>query len=258
MRTQPGIILQARYGSSRLRGKALARVGGRTILEQCLRRLSQSGVARVILATTTQGEDDTLAAVARRMGIDVYRGDRDDVLKRFAEAARAFDLDPVLRATADNPAVDVESPVRVVAALRQTQADYIREEGLPLGASVEGMTADALYRAARLATDPYDREHVTPFILKRRDLFRVTCVDAPAPLRQPSLRLTVDTHEDLAWVSELFARTATADPSLSTLIAASGCRIASISETPSSAPFYAHSTPLRAPRAESRGEIEVA
>jgi spore coat polysaccharide biosynthesis protein SpsF len=235
---QAGIILQARYASSRLRGKAIAKVGGRTILEHCLRRLTRTSAARVVLATTTEAEDDVLEAVARRMNIPVYRGDRDDVLRRFAEAAHAFDLDPVLRATADNPAVDIDSSGRVIAALRETRADYIREEGLPLGASVEGMTAEALYRAARLAIDPYDREHVTPFILKRRDLFRVTCVDAPAPLRQPLLRVTVDTREDLAWVSELFARAGSDDPSLAALIAASGCRSASTSPSSASAPFY--------------------
>jgi spore coat polysaccharide biosynthesis protein SpsF (cytidylyltransferase family) len=224
MRTHAGIILQARYGSTRLRGKALATVGGRTILEQCLRRLIQAGVARVVLATTTSHEDDALDTLAKRMGVLVYRGQTDDVLGRFSEAARLFNLDPVLRATADNPAVDVQSPGRVLAALQSTEADYIREEGMPLGASVEGMTAEALHRAARLATDPYDREHVTTFIRKRRDLFRVTQVEAPAPLARPWLRLTVDTAEDLAWVRELFDRTGAEDPSLSALIAASGCR----------------------------------
>lgn len=223
MRTQAGIILQARYGSSRLRGKALAPLGGHSILEHCLRRLIRAGVARVVLATTTQAEDNDLAAIATRLGAGVYRGDRDDVLRRFSDAARTFDLDPVIRATADNPAVDVQAPGRVIAALRHTGADYLREEGLPLGAAVEGMTADALHRAARLAADPYDREHVTPFMMKRRDLFRVTCVDAPAPLRRPGLRLTVDTADDLAWVRELFARTGSDEPSLTKLIAASGC-----------------------------------
>ncbi len=225
MRTQAGIILQARFASSRLRGKAVASLGTRTILEHCLRRLIQAGVARVVLATTTEAEDNELAAAATRLGAGVFRGDRDDVLKRFADAARTFDLDPVIRATADNPAVDVQAPGRVLAALRQTQADYLREEGLPIGAAVEGMTAEALDRAARLATDPYDREHVTPFLLKRRDLFRVTCMDAPVPLRRPGLRLTVDTADDLAWVRELFARTGSDEPSLATLIAASGCRM---------------------------------
>jgi spore coat polysaccharide biosynthesis protein SpsF len=224
MRTHAGIVLQARYGSTRLRGKVLEPIGGRTILEQCLRRLVQAGVARVVLATTTRPEDDVLEQLAARMGVQVHRGTCEDVLGRFSEAASRFGLDPVLRATGDNPAVDIQSPGRVIAALRATEADYIREEGLPLGASVEGITAEALHRAARLATDPYDREHVTTFIRERRDLFRVTQVDAPAPLRRPSLRLTVDTREDLAWIRELFFRTGSDDPSLASLIAASGCR----------------------------------
>lgn len=226
MRTQAGIILQARFGSSRLRGKALAHVGSRTILEHCLSRLIQAGVGRVVLATTTEAEDNALAAAATRLGAGVFRGDRTDVLKRFSDAARTFDLDPVIRATADNPAVDVQAPGRLIAALRHTGADYLREDGLPVGAGVEAMTAEALHRAARLAGDPYDREHVTPFILKRRDLFRVTCLEAPAPLRRPGLLLTVDTGDDLAWVRELFARTGAEDPSLADLIAASGYRTA--------------------------------
>ena len=175
-----------------------------------------------MLATTTQPEDDALAGIAARLGVPVHRGATEDVLGRFAETAALFHLDPVLRATADNPVVDIESPARVLAALQQTHADYIREEGLPLGAAVEGMTADALQRAARTATDPYDREHVTTFIRKRRDLFRVTQIDAPAPLACASLRLTVDTADDLKWVRQLFARAGADDPSLTDLILASG------------------------------------
>jgi spore coat polysaccharide biosynthesis protein SpsF len=231
MRTHAGIVLQARYASTRLRGKALQPVAGRTILEQCLRRLIRAGVARVVLATTMEPEDDVLATLAARMGVPVYRGSTDDVLGRFSEAARMFNLDPVVRATADNPAVDVQAPGRVLAALQATHADYIHEDGLPLGAGVEGMRAEALHRAAELATDAYDREHVTPFIRRRRDLFRVTQRPAPAPLACPQLRLTIDTADDLAWVRELFFRTQSDDPSLASLIAASGVR---------RAPVYVH------------------
>jgi spore coat polysaccharide biosynthesis protein SpsF (cytidylyltransferase family) len=224
MRTRAGIVLQARYASTRLRGKALEPVGGRAMIEQCLRRLIRAGVARVVLATTDRPEDDVLEALASRLGVAVYRGAVDDVLGRISQAARTYDLDPVLRATGDNPAVDVQAPGRVLAALRATQADYIREDGVPWGSSVEGMTADALHRAAELATAPYDREHVTTFIRSRRDLFRVTRIPAPAPLTRPELRLTIDTAEDLAWVRELFFRAGSDDPSLAALIAASGSR----------------------------------
>ena len=224
MRTHAGIILQARYGSTRLRGKALQPIGGRTMLEQCLRRLIRAGVARVVLATTNEPEDDVLAMIAARMGVPVFRGETDDVLRRFSDAARAFNLDPVLRATGDNPAVDVQAPGRVLAALQTTHADYIREEGLPWGACVEGMRAAALHRAAALAVEACDREHVTTFIRNRRDLFRVTQIEAPAPLACPSLRLTVDTADDLAWVRELYFRIQSDDPTLAELIAASGVR----------------------------------
>ena len=224
MRTRAGIILQARYNSSRLPGKALEPLAGRTILEHCLRRLIKAGVARVVLATTWEPEDDVLAVIARRVGASVYRGDTADVLGRFADAARFFDLDPVLRATGDNPAVDVQAPGRVLAALRLTDADYVQEAGLPYGAAVEGMTADALQRAATLAQEAHDREHVTTFIRSNRELFNVAEVTAPAPLTRPTLRLTIDTQDDLDAVRELFFRTRSDDPSLAALIAAAGPR----------------------------------
>jgi spore coat polysaccharide biosynthesis protein SpsF (cytidylyltransferase family) len=222
MRTRAGIILQARYNSTRLPGKALEVVAGRTILEHCLRRLIKAGVARVVLATTWEPEDDVLAAIARRLGVGVYRGESADVLARFANAARFFGLDPVLRATGDNPAVDVQAPGRVLAALRTAGADYVIESGLPCGAAVEGMTADALERAAMLAEDAYDREHVTPIIRSNRDIFNVVEVSAPASLTRAELRLTIDTREDLERLRELFFRTQSDDPSLASLIAASG------------------------------------
>jgi spore coat polysaccharide biosynthesis protein SpsF (cytidylyltransferase family) len=225
MRTRAGIILQARYGSTRLPGKALEMIGGRSVLEHCLRRLVKAGVARVVLATTSEPEDDALVAIARRLGALVYRGGTADVLTRFADAARVFELDPVLRATGDNPAVDVQAPGRVLAALRLTDADYVQEEGLPYGAAVEGIAAEALHRAAALAHDPCDREHVTTFIRSNPQMFKLALVSAPASLVRPTLRLTVDTQDDLDHVRELFFRTHSDDPSLSALIAASGSKL---------------------------------
>lgn len=221
MRSHAGIILQARYASSRLFGKALEPIGGRSILEHCIRRLMRTNVARVILATTNEPEDDVLAVIAQRLGASVFRGDTHDVLGRFSAAAEAFDLDLVLRATGDNPAVDVQAPGRVLAALRLTDADYVSEVGLPHGAAVEGMTAAALHRAAALAVAPYDREHVTPFLRNNPELFNVAAVHAPPALRCPSLRLTVDTAADLDALRALFFRTRSDDPWLAALIAAS-------------------------------------
>jgi spore coat polysaccharide biosynthesis protein SpsF len=118
MRTRAGIILQARLGSSRLPRKALAAIAGQTILEHCLRRLMFAGVAPVVLATTDRPEDQALAAVAQDLGAFVFRGDADDVLGRFVAAAEAFDFDHIVRATGDNPGVDIQAPGRFVYAKR--------------------------------------------------------------------------------------------------------------------------------------------
>lgn len=222
MRTRAGIILQARVGSSRLPGKALEPIHGCSMLERCLRRLIAGGVAHVVLATTTLFEDNALAAIAEKLGVQVFRGNVEDVLGRYAGAAEAFDLDPVVRATGDNPAVDIQAAGRVLAELRRTGADCVIEDGLPHGAAVEAMTRAALCYSALVADSAYDREHVTSFIKERRDLFRVVNLAAPSPLRRPGLHVTVDTMEDLEWVRELYFRAGSSEPSLTELIAAAG------------------------------------
>lgn len=222
MRTRAGIILQARYGSARLKGKALEPIGGCSMLERCLRRLVAAGVAHVVLATTRDPEDEALEAIASKIGVPTYRGDTNDVLGRFLGAAETFDLDPIIRATGDNPGVDIQGPGRLLAALRRGDVDYVREEGLPCGAGVEAFTAAALTLTAAKARGSYDREHVTTYIRRHPKLFRVRDLAAPAPLWRPLLRLTVDTRRDLEQVRELFFRAGSEEPKLAELIAASG------------------------------------
>jgi spore coat polysaccharide biosynthesis protein SpsF len=219
---RPGIILQARCASTRLPGKALARIGSRTLLEHCLRRLLAGDAASIVLATTTNAEDDALAAVAERHGVGVFRGDVDDVLGRSAAAAARFGLDPVVRATADNPAVDIDAPRRVLAALAATGADYVREEGLPIGAAVEGVTYAALCRSSMAARLPGDREHVTTYIRNQPQSFRIVSIEAPAAVRRPDISVTVDTAADLDFVRKLFARAGDDLPPLASLIEAAG------------------------------------
>jgi spore coat polysaccharide biosynthesis protein SpsF len=220
MHARPGILLQARLASTRLPRKALELIEGRPLLEHCLRRLESAGVARVVLATTSLDEDSALCDLATRLGIAVYRGSDTDVLGRMAGAAQAFDLDPVIRATGDNPAVDIDAAGRVLAALNGLHVDYVCEDGLPYGAAVEAVTRAALLRAEGEAHDPNDREHVTTWVKRRSDLWNLAFPAPPLPLRRPDLRLTVDTPADLAYMRSLFARAAAEQPSLRALIAA--------------------------------------
>jgi spore coat polysaccharide biosynthesis protein SpsF (cytidylyltransferase family) len=198
------IILQARMGSTRLPGKALADIGGRPLVQHCIERLRATSTLPVVLATTEKPEDDCLEALGNRLGVIVFRGADGDVLSRYAMAAARFALRYVIRATGDNPAVDMDAPWRTLHLLRRTGADYVVEHGLPYGSAVEAMTAEALARAADLAHEPPDREHVTP-LLRRDGRFRALAAIAPGRLRRPQLRFTVDTSEDLQYVRKLFA-----------------------------------------------------
>lgn len=203
MSARAAIVIQARMGSARLPGKSLAPIGGRSLLARVVERLLHQGELPVVLATTTLLEDDLLCEEADRLGVTVVRGSADDVLGRYGFAASLLGAPAIIRATADNPAVDLDAPLRTLDILLRSGADYVVDYGLPLGGTVEAMTTAALVRAAALATEPYDREHVTPFV--RRD-GRSRAIDALAPtaLRRPDLRFTVDTADDLDYLRRIY------------------------------------------------------
>jgi spore coat polysaccharide biosynthesis protein SpsF len=206
------IVLQARMGSSRLPGKVMRPMAGRPLIAHCIHRLAAAGVGPVILATTTRPDDDILAAFGRSLGLRVVRGPVDDVLQRFVLAADYLDARFLIRATGDNPAVDIEAPRRVAEALLAQGADHAVDAGLPCGATVEGVRIAALYQAAAQASDPYDREHVTPFLYRNPARFVAIAVPAAAALQRPELRLTVDTAADFDFVERVLERAGSMAP----------------------------------------------
>jgi spore coat polysaccharide biosynthesis protein SpsF (cytidylyltransferase family) len=216
------IVLQARMGSRRLPGKTLASLAGQTVLAHCVERLRFASGLRVVVATTTRVEDDCVAREAEALGIATVRGPDEDVLARFVLAARQLSLTEIVRATADNPAVDLDAPRRVLDVLHATGADHVTEVGLPYGTAVEAVVVPALERAASLTAEPADREHVTAF-LARDPRFVSLRAPAPAAVHRPGLRLTVDTAEDLEFVRRVFQRSGAPQPRpvpLAALIAA--------------------------------------
>lgn len=178
-----------------------------------------------MLATTERPEDEALVDIARRLNVRVFRGSTDDVLARYVAAAASVSASVVIRATGDNPAVDVDAPSRVLGILERNRADYACEDGLPVGAGVEAITCEALNRAVAAATAPEDREHVTLYVKQRPGAFRVVRQPAPESLFCPDLSLTVDTREDLDYLRRLYAHAGVTDPTLTQLIAAArACR----------------------------------
>lgn len=182
-------------GSTRLPGKSMRMLAGHTLLAHAIVRLQASGYP-VALVTTTKPEDDCLVEAATDLRAHVFRGADVDVLDRYAKATQHFELHRVVRATADNPAVDIDAVGRTLLLLDRTSVDHVVEYGMPIGAAVEAIRGAALIQAATQATEPYDREHVTPFI-KHNPAYSALSALGPGHLRRRHLRLTVDTAEDL-------------------------------------------------------------
>ena len=207
------VLIQARLGSSRLPGKSalplpLSAVGDEhTILGHVVRRARRATtVQEVVVATTSQPLDDALATLATRLGAGVFRGDEQDVLGRFAGAlALAAPAEVVVRLTADNPALDPAFLDAAVAHHLATGADYTHSTGLPLGTNVEVLSATALVRAHREATQPDEREHVTPYLRRHPELFRLETLALTVPPAVAALRLTIDYPSDYALLSLLFS-----------------------------------------------------
>jgi spore coat polysaccharide biosynthesis protein SpsF len=191
-------------GSSRLPGKVLLRMQGKTILERCVERLrAAETIDRVVVLTTTLPDDDAIQKEAHRLGVWTYRGPELDVLERYLEAARCYKPEIVVRATADNPLIDIGSVDRIVRAVRSSRLDYCMEHGLPYGAASEAITWQALERVGVLAVDCRYREHVTLYVKEHPEAFRMALLAPPDSLRHPEIRITVDTPQDFFFVESL-------------------------------------------------------
>lgn len=202
------IITQARLRSTRLPGKVLLSVRGRTLLEWHLERLRRCFAAdEVVLAATTNPGDDPLVAVAARLGLRCHRGPEEDVLERFRGAAEAARGEIVVRVTADCPLWDPEVGARTIRSL-DAAFDYAANTldwTYPRGLDTEVFWRDVLERLARLAPPAPcpEREHVTWMVkTSRPELFARKSVRAPAD--DSDLRWCVDTREDFACVSAIY------------------------------------------------------
>ena len=200
-------FLQARMGSTRLPGKVLMQIHGKSILERAVERLRAADTLDgTVVLTTLRDEDERVAEEARRLGVECFRGPDRDVLARFCQAADRFRPDVIVRATADNPLIDIGSANRIVAKLRTENLDYCMERQLPVGAATEAVTRAALARVDHLGLLPHHREHVTIYIKEHRGEFRAAFPDPPPSLQLPDVRITVDTPEDFVAVEEIIRR----------------------------------------------------
>lgn len=201
------IIVQARMTSTRLPGKVMKVVRDKPLLSFLIERLKRVELAdRLVVATTTNADDQPIIDFCEQNRVLYFRGDELDVLKRFYEAAHAFSADVIVRVTGDCPLMDPEVVDHAIRYYLDRYPEYsyvsnTHKRTLPRGMDVEVFSLDLLEQAHRNATEKADREHVTRYMYKEPGQFSLG--DLPSKKVLSHYRWTVDTKEDFEFVREV-------------------------------------------------------
>ena len=206
-----GVIVQARTSSTRLPGKVLKELpsgSGITVLEHAINRVKQSSkINKVVVATTKDKADSAIVKIAKNTKVGCFKGSRDDVLSRYYFAAAKDRFDVVVRITSDCPCVDPKIIDSAIKTHLKEKSDYTSntvKRSYPHGLDVEVFNFNVLEDAHKRAKTKYDREHVTSYIYKNKNKFKITHIKAPSKLNAPDVRITLDTKADHMLLSALF------------------------------------------------------
>lgn len=212
--TKIGIIIQARLGSTRLPNKmVIPFYKGKSILTILVSDiLKMYPETPVVLATTTNPVDDVLIESVKELGVNIYRGSENNVLKRFVDAAMHYELDYVVRICADNPFLDVKSIRELLDKMVVEKVDYTAwffDNDLPSikshsGRYPEGISVEALRKIMNTTIDSWFLEHVTNYIYTNPDTFNISRLMIKDQEFYRNIRLTVDTQSDFDIASEIY------------------------------------------------------
>ena len=216
-------IVQARIGGTRFPGKIMADIEGQPLIVRQMDRMRRAQAPDKIVVAVPCGSpswpdatgDKELAEFCTARGWTCWAGPEEDVLRRYAEAAKWYEADPIVRMTMDCPLIDWGIIDGCVKLYRQGGADYVSnnlERTFPHGTDVEVFSAKALRDAHEQSTDPFEREHVTEWIKRHQDRpYRLANLYYPIETVSPQLaaimiaaRLTVDYPEDLELVRAIY------------------------------------------------------
>ena len=198
-------IIQARLGSTRLPGKVLLDIEGKTVLEHVIDRVRSSKcIDDIVVATTIQKEDLKIVNLCSNNGTSIYCGSENDVLDRFYQAARLFHADNIVRITSDCPLIDPFLIDKVIKLHLKEKADYTSntlKETYPDGQDVEIFTFEALKESWKKANLTSEREHVTPYMRKNQAFKRI---NLGSKVDLSKKRWTLDNPEDYVFIKTVY------------------------------------------------------
>ena len=202
MRT--GVFVQVRLGSTRLPRKAILPLPGGSVIQHVMRSLL-AVPADVRALLTDEQSLDVLRPVGVAEGWIVTSGPAEDVLARYCDACRLFDVQRVIRATGDNPLTSASLARSIIAVHERGHADLSHYLGCPWGTGVEVVETEALLASERLGHAQDEREHITTYLYRHPERFRIVEPQAPERANLPAGRATVDTAEDYRRAQRIFA-----------------------------------------------------
>ena len=194
-------IVQARMSSTRLPGKVLLEVMGKPLLWHMIERVRKSRyIDKIVIATTTNFSDDPIVTLAKKVGVDFYRGSEHDVLSRYFEAADKFGAEIIVRLTSDCPLIDpdiINSTIELYLKFNG-KIDFVGNTVPPPSTYPDGMDVEVfgfstLKKTHESAKLPSEREHVTFYMWKNSE-FKTKRLDCTRDLS--AYRLTVDYPDD--------------------------------------------------------------
>ncbi|QXM05176.1 cytidylyltransferase domain-containing protein [Crassaminicella indica] len=201
-------IIQARMGSTRLSGKVMKDLFGKTVLDHVITRVKQSEyIDEIVIATTTLKRDNIIVEEAKKCGVKYFRGSEDDVLSRYYYAAKENNADIVVRITSDCPLIDPIVVDEIVKFYIENDYEIVSNAGVdlsqrtyPRGLDTEVFSFEVLENAFKNAKEKYQREHVTPYIYENSKKIYYYKND----IDYSKYRWTLDTKEDFELIREIY------------------------------------------------------
>lgn len=201
------LIIFARYNSSRLSGKVLMPIAGRSLIGRVLDRAKRvKGNIPIVIATSDEEHDDPIVRFAKGEGITVFRGSINDVAGRALACCDQFEFDRFARICADRPFLPPELIDKALALQQQQNLDLATnalEKSYPSGTMTEVVTRGAMQRVCDETNAPGDLEHVTKFIYTNFENFRIANFSSGHP-EWADMNLSIDTQSDMDRANWMF------------------------------------------------------
>ena|SRR3989338_6387864 len=214
-------IIEARMGSTRLPGKTLLPIVGKPAIQLLIERLKiAKKIDAIILATTTNAEDDAIEKFCKENQVICYRGSSDDVLGRVYSAAKKYNTDVVVEVTGDCPLLDPWLIDDCIDIFLRSDYDYLSNflvQTYPPGIDVQIFSFRVLEEINKLAKSEKFREHVTLYILKHPEKYKMHNVTAPPELCYPNWHIELDEQRDYELIKKIYESLYFKNPKFTTM-----------------------------------------